>query len=124
MGFWRKVKKDIQKGFKDGFYFMKGGVLSVKKRTKQLTKEGQKKFELYELHSKVQKEMTELGGRIYELSAKKKNPMLDRKVKAISEKIEKFEAKIAKLEGKVKKVSKKVPKNITQKNNTKAKSKE
>lgn len=114
MDFWEKVKKDIQKGFKDGMYFVREGVIGVKKTAKKLTKEGQKKFKLYELHSQVQKEMTELGGRIYDLTAKKKNPMLDRKVKAISKRIEKLEAKIARLEGNLKKVPKKAtPKRIS-----------
>jgi peptidoglycan hydrolase CwlO-like protein len=119
MDFWEKVKKDIQRGFKDGIYFVKGGVVVVQKTAKKLTKEGQKKLKLYELHSQVQKEMTELGGRIYDLSSKKKNPMLDRKVNTIKKRIEKLEAKIARLEGKLKKV----PKKATRKRITKPKSK-
>ncbi|MEJ2105538.1 MAG: hypothetical protein P8X47_13345 [Ignavibacteriaceae bacterium] len=47
--------------------------------------------------------MTELGGRIYELSAKKKNPMLDLKVNTITRRIKTCEDKIARLEETIKK---------------------
>ena len=113
MGFWDRVKKDIQRGFKDGIYFVRDGVIVIKKKAKKLTKEGQRKFRLYELQSQVQKEMTELGGRIYDLSSKKKNPMPDRKVKAISKRIEKLEEKIARLEGTLKTAPKKVKRKHT-----------
>ena len=107
MSFWDKVKQNIQSGFKEGAYYVKKGVIIAKKKAKKFTKEGQRRLKLYELHSKVQKEMTELGGRIYDLTSEKKNPMLDRKVKAIMNRIENLEEKIARLEGAIKKRIKK-----------------
>jgi hypothetical protein len=117
MDFWGKVKKDIQRGLKDGIYFIKGGVIVVQKTAKKLTKEGKRKLRLYELHSKVQKEMTELGGRIYDLTSQKKNPMLDRKVKAITKRIATYEEKISRLEGTIKK-TKRLPRSKSNKKKT------
>jgi hypothetical protein len=80
-----------------------------RKKHKKLTKKGQDKFKIYELQVLVQKQMTELGGRIYDLSSKKKNPMLDPKVKKMVARLNKLEEKIAsKLEGKAKKPSGKI----------------
>jgi len=98
MSLWKTVKKDIQKGFKEG-------ATLVKKRAKKLTKEGQDKFKTYDLKYEVQIQMEELGGRIYDLSSKMKNPLLDSKVQTILKRINRLEEKIAKLEGKAPKTS-------------------
>lgn len=108
MVFWKKVKRDIQRGIKEGVSYVTEGATAVKKRVKRLTKERKNIIKLYELQSQVQKEMAELGGRIYDLSSKKKNPMLDRKVQTISARINRLEAKIARLENRIKKAPKKV----------------
>jgi hypothetical protein len=83
MTFFEKVKKDIRKGFKEGIYLVKESAIVVKKRAKKLSKEMKERSRLYELHSQVQREMTELGGRIYDLNSKRKNPMSDKKVLTI-----------------------------------------
>ncbi|MGD0283493.1 MAG: hypothetical protein ABSB95_14150 [Dissulfurispiraceae bacterium] len=100
MSFWTKVKKDLQKGVDEGLAFMKEGAAVVMKKAEQLTEEGKNYYVLYELKSKVQKEIAELGGHVYDLSAKTKNPMLDTKVREIIARIKRLEAEIQKLEGK------------------------
>jgi hypothetical protein len=120
MGFWEQIKKDIQKGIKKGKFLVKEGTTVARKRAKKLTKKGQDKLKVYELQVLVQRQMTELGGRIYDLSSKKKNPMLDPRVKKMVSRLNKLEEKIAaKLKKNVKKPSKKVP----QKHRTKSKRK-
>jgi hypothetical protein len=100
MDFWESVKKDLQKGLKEGFDFLKEGAAVVKVKAEELTDEGKKRYKIYELKAKVQSEIADLGGRVYDLSSKNKNPMKDKKVMAIMNCIKKFEARIAKLEGK------------------------
>jgi len=99
MEFWEKVKRDIQKGIKEGIGMVSEGVTVVRQKADQLTEEGKRRLKLFELQTKVQKETAELGGRVYDLSSKKKNPMLDSKVKAVVSRLNKLETEMAKLEG-------------------------
>jgi peptidoglycan hydrolase CwlO-like protein len=99
MNFWEKVKGDLQKGLEEGMTYVKEGASVVMKKAEELTDEGKRRYRLYELKEQVQKEISELGGRVYELSGKVRNPMLDSRVKAIKAKIKKLETEIVKLEG-------------------------
>ncbi len=108
MGFWENVKRDIQKGFKEGIGIVKEGVTVVREKAEELTEEGKRRLKIFDLKTKVQREFAELGGKIYDLSSKMKNPMLDSKVKTVMSRIKKLEMQIAKLEGNVKKPLKKV----------------
>jgi hypothetical protein len=100
MSFWSKVKRDLQKGVDEGLAFVKEGAAVVMKKAEELTDEGKKRYVLYEMKAKVQKEIAELGGQVYDLSAKIKNPMLDTKIKEIIARIKRREAEILKIEGK------------------------
>jgi hypothetical protein len=100
MDLWEKVKRDIRKGVKEG-------IAVIKEKAEELSEEGKKRIRLFDLKTKIQAEFTELGGKVYSSSAKVKNPMLDRKVKAITNRIRKLELQIAKIEGKQKPAIKK-----------------
>src|ERR1700690_4147402 len=100
MNFWSKVKSDLQKGVDEGIAFVKGGAAVVLKKSEELTEEGKKRYAIYELKAKVQKEIAELGGQVYDLNSKMRNPMLDGKVKDITYRIERLESQILKIEGK------------------------
>lgn len=106
MDFWEKIKNDIQKGVKEGIGMVKEGVTVARAKAEELTEEGKRRFRIFELKTKVQREIAELGGRVYDLSDKLKNPMLDKKVKSIVTRVKKLEGKIMKLEVKRKAVSK------------------
>jgi topoisomerase IA-like protein len=97
MGFWERVKKDVPKSFKEG-------VDVIRLKAEQLTSEGKKQIQLFDLKNKVHKEMADLGGAVY--SSGKPNPKDDAKVKKILDKIKKLESQISKLE-KAKRPSKK-----------------
>lgn len=107
MTFWEKVKRDLQKGIKEGIAIVKESAAVVREKAEELTEEGKRRYKIFELKTKVQKEISELGGRVYDLSSKTKNPILDRKVKTIVARIKKFETQITKLEGKARTSSKK-----------------
>ena len=100
MNFWDKVKNDLQKGVEEGIAIVREGASVVWKKTEELTDEGKRRYRVFDLKTRVQKEISELGGRVYELSGKAANPMRDSKVKAVRSRIEKLEAEILKLEGK------------------------
>ncbi len=100
MDFWDKIKGDLQKGVEEGLVLVREGASVVKKKAEELTEEGKKRYKLFELKTKVQKEISDLGGKVYDLSSKVKNPLLDRRVKAIMTRIGKLQADIMKLEGK------------------------
>lgn len=107
MTFWEKIRRDLKKGFKEGLEAVKEGAAVVKGKAEDIAEEGKRRYRIFELKTKVQKEIADLGGRIYDLSPKVKNPMLDNKVKAIMNRIKKVEAQITKLEGKSEKITKK-----------------
>jgi peptidoglycan hydrolase CwlO-like protein len=115
MSFWENVKKDLQKGLKEGMDFVREGATIVKVKAEELTEEGKKRIKVFDLKTKVQREISELGGKVYDLSSKMKNPMIDSKVKAGIARIKKLEAQIAKIEGKIKATSKKAARTRTSK---------
>lgn len=102
MSFWEKVKKDMRKGIKEGIHIVKEGAIVVREKAEELTVEGKKRYRIFDLKTKVQKEITELGGKVYDLIPKVKNPILNSKVKVVVSRIKKLEAQITKLEGKPK----------------------
>lgn len=98
MTFWDKIKKDLSKGIKEGMAAMKEGAEYVKVKAGELTEEGKRRVDLFELKSKVQRDFEALGGQVYHLHTQKKQPMNDAKVKAVLNRIRKLESKIARLE--------------------------
>lgn len=100
MSLWEKIKTDSEQGIVEGIDMLKEGAAYVKKKTEELTEEGRKRVNLFELKIKVRKEMTELGGRVYELKQQEESPFSDTEVKEIIERIKKLEDQIGELEGK------------------------
>ncbi len=99
---WQSLKKDIQKGWKEGVVAVKEGVVVVRKKAGELTDEGKRRYKILELKTRVHKRVYDLGERVHALLATRKkaaNPALDASVKAIMTDIAKLEGNIAKLEG-------------------------
>lgn len=107
MIFWEKVQKDLQRGIEEGVHLLKEKAIFMKEKAGELAEEGKKRYKIFDLQTKVQKEIAELGGRVYDLSSKLKNPMLDKKVKALIGRIKKLETQVTKLEGKTRVESRK-----------------
>jgi hypothetical protein len=115
MSLWNEVKADLERGVKEGIEIIKEGATFVKGKTEELTEEGKRRLKLFELKAKVRKEMTELGGYVYDLKFRVKNPLGDSKVKVVIERIKKLEDQIMKLEGKTKESIKKIPAKLKRK---------
>lgn len=99
MDFWEKIKKDIQESVRDGIGKVREGVTVVRAKAGELTEEGKRRIRIFELKTKVQREISELGGRVYTLSKKSKALSPDKKVQSILTRIRRLEDKITKLEG-------------------------
>ncbi len=99
MSFWDDVKTDLQKSWKEGLAAVRVGAAAVKVKAEELTEEGKRRYSIYELKAKVEKEISDLGGRVYDISRTRKNPLMDTKVKAVISRIRKLEDRLTKLEG-------------------------
>jgi hypothetical protein len=101
MGFWDRLKKDIKKGIDEGLAALKEGTEVIKHKAEDVTSDVKKKVRIFEMKQKMQTQLAELGGRVYEVALdKRKNPFNDEKVKKVIEKIKKIHLQIEKLEGK------------------------
>ncbi len=109
MTFWDKVKKDLQKEIRAGVTLVKEGAAVVKKRAEELTEEGMKQYKLMELKGRVRDWFAELGGKVYELNTKGRDPMADTSVSLIISRINKLESQIARLERASRTAPKKTP---------------
>ena len=117
MSFWDKIQDDLKKNLQESIEIFKEGSSVFTEKIEEITGEGKKKYQVFNLNMKVQEEFAKLGGAIYDLTAKKsKNPLGNTKVKSILAKINKMEDRISKLEDNAeKKPSKKVTKKRTTK---------
>ena len=97
-GLFDKIKKDVKKGFEEGFAAVVQGASVVSAKMSELTAEGKRQYKMLALQLKIQTQMTELGGRTYDVLNKKQSPEMDRKIKAVFVKIKKLEAQLHKLE--------------------------
>jgi hypothetical protein len=111
MNLLEKITKDLRKEFKAGIAFIKEGTAVIAKKTREVSAEEQKHLKVIELKTKIKEQMAALGGRIYDINLKVKDPIQDKTVKELLGSIKKIEDQIAKLEKKamksVKAISKK-----------------
>ena len=123
MSFWNKIQDDLKKNLQEGIDIFKEGSSVFTEKIEELTGEGKKKYQVFNLNMKVQEEFAKLGGAVYDLTVKKsKNPLSNMKVKSILANINKMEALINKLEdNEDKKPAKKTAKKLTTKKKAAAK---
>ena len=98
-GLFDKVKKDVKKGIEEGIAVVKEGASIVSGKMGELTAEGKRQYKMFDLRAKIQGQMTELGGRVYDLLDGKKSPAADSRIKAVFVKIKKLEEQLRRLEG-------------------------
>lgn len=68
------------------------GVSVVSAKMSELSAEGKRQYKMLALQLKIQTQMTELGGRTYDVLNKKKSPETDRKIKKLEEQLRKLDA--------------------------------
>jgi hypothetical protein len=94
-----KIKKDVKKGIEEGFAAVREGANVVSEKMGELTAEGKRQYNMFDLKAKIKDQMAELGGRVYDILNSKKNPAADDKIKTVFVKIKKLEEQLRKLEG-------------------------
>ena len=100
---WEAIKKDLQKGWKEGIVAVKEGMIVVKKKAGEMSGEGKKQYKVLSLKTQIQKSIHDLGRRVYTLMASPKTAgavAADDKVKSIVVQIRNFERQINDLEKK------------------------
>jgi hypothetical protein len=98
MSFWEKIQDDLKKNLQESIDIFKEGSSVFTEKIEELTGEGKKKYQVFNLNMKVQEEFAKLGGAIYDLTIKKsKNPLSNTKVKSILKNINKMEDRITRL---------------------------
>ena len=98
-GLFDKIKKDVKKGIEEGIAVVKEGASVVSGKMGELTAEGKRQYKMFDLKSKIQCQMTELGGKAYDVLDSKQSLAADSKIKAVYAKIKKLEEQLRKLEG-------------------------
>lgn len=84
MGFWERVKKDLQVAMREGVDLLKEGsttltteasrltkksAVSVRNEARRMAKLGKLRYQLYLLNRKAQAKFTEIGGKVYDLAS-------------------------------------------------------
>ncbi|MGP8153655.1 MAG: hypothetical protein ACLQBQ_05860 [Smithella sp.] len=109
---FEKIRKDLKKGIVEGISALKEGATVVSEKINEIKAEGKRQYKIFDLKSKIQSQMTELGGRVYAITDSNKSLNADGKIKAFCLKIKKLEWQLHKLEGdkKIKAASSRKPK--------------
>ena len=96
MSLWNTVKHEVS----GGMGILRKGLTEVLDITQDLTHKGRIKLEIQTCRSEIRNQLTELGGRMYELAVEKqKDDILgDSKVKSIFAEIKKLQRRIESLE--------------------------
>lgn len=93
-----QLRRDIEEGIRQGIVYVEKGVALVREKAGELTEEGRKQYRMYELKTRMQKDIAELGAKVYaQFSAVSARPLSDEAQKLI-DRIRKAEGDLQKLE--------------------------
>jgi hypothetical protein len=108
---FEKIKEDLKKGIEDGISALKDGANAFYGKVDEIKAVAKKQYNIFDLQTRIQNEMTKLGGRVYDVYKSNQSIDEDKKVKAVFARIKKLEWQLAKVEGaqKVKPVSPQKP---------------
>ena len=91
MSLWKKVKRDVEEGIKKSLEFVKKESKAEKIRAEKRARAVERQPQLSRRKDKMQKELCELGSRVYALRGQRKNPLEDKKVGEIIARIKTIE---------------------------------
>lgn len=92
------LRRDIEEGIKQGIVYVEKGVAYVRDKAGELSEEGKKQYRVFTLKTKMQKDISELGAKVYALSAEGAIKPVHEDVRKVIARIQKAEADLAKLE--------------------------
>jgi hypothetical protein len=96
---FEKIKEDLKKGIEDGISVLKEQATAFYGKVDEIKAVAKKQYNIFDLQTKIQDEMTKLGGRVYDVYNSNKSIDEDKKVKAAFAKIKKLEWQLGKIEG-------------------------
>jgi hypothetical protein len=96
---FEKIKEDLKKGFGEGVSALKEGADSFYGKVDEIKAAAKRQYEIFDLKTKIQDQMTGLGGRVYDVYNSNKSIDEDKKVKAAFARIKKLEWQLSKIEG-------------------------
>ena len=94
-----KIRKDLKKGIEGGITVLKKRANDVSVKMNELSAEGKRQYEIFNLNLKIQDQMKELGGITYAVLDSRKSLDEDKKIKAAFARIKKLEWQLSKIEG-------------------------
>ncbi len=100
-------KKDLENLFDEVVATVKDGLNRLAQKTDQLTQIGRIKLDIVSIKRDIEKQFSELGGRVYELWAEKAadNPLEDEQVKNYLSKVEELHKQLEAKKEELEKVS-------------------
>ncbi|HEX9758382.1 MAG TPA: hypothetical protein VGB26_11400 [Nitrospiria bacterium] len=123
MGFWQRVKKDLQLAMQEGADLFKEGTTTFTTKTRRIAKKssasvkteatrvgkiGKLRYQHFWLNKEAQKKFADIGGRIYDqVSNKTIEYHFDEPTQTLISEIEKMEGQIKKVKGEIQSLSKK-----------------
>jgi len=123
MGFWQRVKKDLQLAMQEGVSLFKEGTTTFTTKTRRIAKEGtasvkteaarvgkigKLRYQHFWLNKEAQKKFADIGGQIYDqVSNKTKEYHFDEPTQTLISAIGKIEEQIKKVEAEIQSLSKK-----------------
>ncbi len=91
------LKKDLEKGIKQGVDAVKSTATLVKEKAEEITEKGKIQYRIFEMKSRLQKQFASLGTKLHELTDAKKVNVSNQDLKKLLTAIDKTKAAIAKL---------------------------
>jgi hypothetical protein len=98
---WKALKNDVTKGLKEGFLYVKAGAGVAAKKAGKLTKEGQKRIEIFRIKHNIHELMADLGADIYKVEGASPTIALSASMKGVIKKIKAAEKKLSAVEKRV-----------------------
>ena len=93
------IKKNAKKGWAEGLAAVMQGANVVSVKMNELSEEGKKQYQIFNLHVKIKDQMNELGEIACAVLKSNKSLDEDKKIKAAFTKIKKLEWQLSKLAG-------------------------
>jgi len=102
MSFLDKVSSTMKKAVDEGWLVVREGTKVAEEKTKEVAKTGKIKYQIYTLHRRAEKYMTEIGGKVYDMSATpSENPLSSPKIISLLENVTEIEDEIKRLEDEI-----------------------
>jgi len=95
-----QIKNNLKKGMEEGIAVLKEGANVVSVKMNELSEEGKRQYQIFNLNLKIQDRINELGGITYAAIASGKTLDEDKKIKVAFAKIKKLEWQLNKIGGK------------------------